>query len=508
MGGSRVRLKTGLRIVAALIAVLMVSLYGGLVLAQSALGWWVSLNCSTDPRLSSPITGNTVCLQLGVPPKFLYWNGTAWAHIGGEDTTGTTVTLDVVDEVAVVALAGQRSAVLTIPGNVTLSGTLTAAYSGDNNSTVQTDRAWFIDENGAISQTLTFPLGDTTRPVRLGIVTTVPATHLGVKVTAYTSGSASTTIRAMQTQPMSGMFGSTLTGPMMPTVTALTAAIRGWDVVISHALAAYAHLRSATFLFDGVNDEVAIVGGAGQVTFEVPSGGTLTFTAEARMGTGTWVAENVTFYTGGFSTFPARGEFQRSGYSEYRLRVTAYTSGSTTAIIVVSPGAGFVRALSEGDTVAHDAVDAGNPLKIGAKATTSISALTPVANGDRTNSFAGIDGVPIVRPYANLEDRVSAVVGITDGSSTSIVAAQGSGIRFCATSVIISNSSATNVTVDIRDGTAGSVLATFPAAANMGGATTTLPVPLCTTANTAMAADPSASASTVAVTLVGFKTKL
>lgn len=158
--------------------------------------------------------------------------------------------------------------------------------------------------------------------------------------------------------------------------------------------------------------------------------------------------------------------------------------------------------------VAHDGVDSGAPLKVGAKATTSVSGNTMVASNDRTDLFAGIDGVQIVRPYANLEDRVSNVVGVTDGSSTSLVAAQGAGIRFCATTLVVSNSSATNVTVDIRDGTAGSVIMTIPAAANMGGAVVPLPIPICTSANTAMAMDPSASATTVTVSALGFKTKL
>lgn len=164
--------------------------------------------------------------------------------------------------------------------------------------------------------------------------------------------------------------------------------------------------------------------------------------------------------------------------------------------------------LMEANMVAHDAADAGNPLKVGARAESSVSGRTAVADNDRTDILAGLDGVLIVRPYANLEDRVNATVGITDGSSTSLVAAQGAGVRFCATTLVVSNSSATNVTVDIRDGTAGSVLMTIPAAANMGGAVLNLPVPLCTTANTAMAADPSASASTVNVTAVGFKSQL
>jgi hypothetical protein len=163
---------------------------------------------------------------------------------------------------------------------------------------------------------------------------------------------------------------------------------------------------------------------------------------------------------------------------------------------------------TDANMVAHDAADAGNPVKIGAKASNATSSRTSVANNDRTDIYAGLDGILITRPYANLEDRVSGVAAVTDGSSTSLVAAQGAGIRFCATTLIVSNSSATNVTVDIRDGTAGSVLMTIPAAANMGGAVIQLAVPICTTANTAMATDPSASASTVTTTAVGFKTAL
>ena len=187
---------------------------------------------------------------------------------------------------------------------------------------------------------------------------------------------------------------------------------------------------------------------------------------------------------------------------------SAPTAPAVWAFMACQNSGGTYDPCQAGDNTAHDAVDTGSPLKIGARAETSISGATKVADQDRTNLYAGVDGVLIVRPHANLEDRVSGTVGITDGSSTAVVAAQGAGIRFCATTITVSNSSATNVTVDIRDGTAGSVLMTIPASANMGGSIVALPVPLCTTANTAFAADPSASASTVAVSAVGFKTAL
>ena len=48
---------------------------------------------------------------------------------------------------------------------------------------------------------------------------------------------------------------------------------------------------------------------------------------------------------------------------------------------------------------------------------------------------------------------------------------------------------------------------TIPAAKGMGGVVVPLRVPLCTTANTALAADPSGSATTVNVTAVGLKTR-
>jgi hypothetical protein len=157
--------------------------------------------------------------------------------------------------------------------------------------------------------------------------------------------------------------------------------------------------------------------------------------------------------------------------------------------------------------VAHDAADADNPIKVGARATTALHSATLVADADRTNLHAGVDGVVITRPHTNLEGVVTGRAAITDGSSTSVIAAQGAGVKVYITSVVIANSSATDVTVDLRDGTAGTVIATFPAPAG-GGVVLPLTVPIPFSANTAVAADPSASASTVTVTLIGFKSKV
>lgn len=163
-----------------------------------------------------------------------------------------------------------------------------------------------------------------------------------------------------------------------------------------------------------------------------------------------------------------------------------------------------------GSGVAHDGADSGNPHKIGAKATTGLSGKTLVANDDRTDLFAGTDGVLIARNVC-LEDVVQSRETNTDGASTAFTSggmvAPGAGIRLWVKSVTISNSSASFCTVDLRDGAAGSVLWTFPVPAT-GGVTHTFDPPLKLTANTALAYDASAATTTLSISANGFKSKV
>lgn len=161
-----------------------------------------------------------------------------------------------------------------------------------------------------------------------------------------------------------------------------------------------------------------------------------------------------------------------------------------------------------GGAIPHDTADSGNPNKVGFKATTSLAGLTLVGNNDRTDGFAGVDGVQLTRPYCNLEDIVDGNVSITDGSSTEVIAAQAAGVRTYITSCTITNTSATAVTVTLRDGAAGTVKWTFPVPANTSGVTMNFLVPLRFSAATAVCADPSAAASTITVSLNGFKSKV
>jgi hypothetical protein len=160
-----------------------------------------------------------------------------------------------------------------------------------------------------------------------------------------------------------------------------------------------------------------------------------------------------------------------------------------------------------GGGVAHDGADSGNPVKVGAKAKATLSTNTLVSADDRTDATSDLDGALLVRSDKALGDVVSGLAAITDGSSTSVISAAGSGVKVYVTDVVIANSSSTNVTVDIRDGTAGSVKLTLPVPAN-GGVVHSFATPIAFSANTAVAADPSAAASTVTVTLSGFKSKV
>lgn len=169
------------------------------------------------------------------------------------------------------------------------------------------------------------------------------------------------------------------------------------------------------------------------------------------------------------------------------------------------------RALLTTGDIAHDAVEAGKPALLGATAESGLSGITTVADGDRTRLYAGLDGVLITRPHANLEDVTRDRATNTDGVSTAFVgelAAAGAGIKHWLTWCTFANSSATAVTVDLRDGAAGSVLWSGPVPANTNGAHVVFPTPFDFTANTAVAYDASAAATTITITCGGFKSKL
>jgi hypothetical protein len=159
--------------------------------------------------------------------------------------------------------------------------------------------------------------------------------------------------------------------------------------------------------------------------------------------------------------------------------------------------------------VAHDGADSGNPLKVGGRAKSTLTGVTLVSADDRSDVMTDLDGVLLARPQVPLGNLLSEVKTDTGGTSTACSTfGAAANLRNYVTAVTISNSSAsTFCTVDLRDGTAGSVIWTFPVPAS-GGVTMNFDPPLRQpTVNTALAFDASAAVSTITIAVNGFQSK-
>lgn len=83
-------------------------------------------------------------------------------------------------------------------------------------------------------------------------------------------------------------------------------------------------------------------------------------------------------------------------------------------------------AVFSGGDVAHDAIDAGNPTKIGGVARASV--VTTVAGGDRVDASFDTNGRFLTWPYQIRGLAVSASATLTNGTATTLIAAGGSGV--------------------------------------------------------------------------------
>jgi hypothetical protein len=156
--------------------------------------------------------------------------------------------------------------------------------------------------------------------------------------------------------------------------------------------------------------------------------------------------------------------------------------------------------------IAHGSTDtSSNPVKQGFKATNSQSGLTLVTSGQRSDAYSGVDGIQLVRPQTNLEDIVTGTATDTAGASTAGIAAQAAGIKTYLTSIILCNSSSTNITVSIKNGVTTVLVLPVPANA---GAIFNPPVPVPGSAATAWNFQGSAAVTTLTCSMVGFKSKI
>lgn len=192
-----------------------------------------------------------------------------------------------------------------------------------------------------------------------------------------------------------------------------------------------------------------------------------------------------------------------NGATVQRVALATDSPGVTTLGQTTKSGSLPVTIASDQE-IAHDAADSGNPTKVGGRATSAEP--TAVASGDRANFYTDLTGRQVIAPYAlpglALQGNPSVITGT---SSTEVVAAQGAGVRFYMTSLLVTNSDATVGTlVSITDGSGGTVLAQGYAAAGGGGFSITFPVPCRTTANTALHAVCGTTSAEVYVSAHGY----
>ena len=139
----------------------------------------------------------------------------------------------------------------------------------------------------------------------------------------------------------------------------------------------------------------------------------------------------------------------------------AQINGVTTTMGNGASGTGVQRVTIADDStgqiisrgnVAHDAVDSGNPVKIGLKAVAHSSNPTAVAAGDRTDWYANRHGIPfMIGGHPNVV-TVRTDFGSAASSTGQAIVTVGSGVKIVVTALHFTVSNATTVNVSFLCG--------------------------------------------------------
>ena len=177
----------------------------------------------------------------------------------------------------------------------------------------------------------------------------------------------------------------------------------------------------------------------------------------------------------------------------YQVTVAGVNVISNTALCDSTDGTICAKVsgggLAIGGQVAAGTAIGGNPLLDGCRAQTAEQ--TAVLDGRQANAACDTLGKRITAPYANKELFLSGKGTQTSTAATTIIAAQGAGVKIYVTSIQCGNSGSAPSTITLND-TSGLVMMN-PAG---GGFTTSLPVPLVVAANTALQFTPSSASTT------------
>ncbi len=152
----------------------------------------------------------------------------------------------------------------------------------------------------------------------------------------------------------------------------------------------------------------------------------------------------------------------------------------------------------------HDSAVTENPVLGGGEARATMP--TAVDDGDAVRQMHDDVGRQVVYPFVPRDLIVHNRITLTSTSETTLIATGGAGVFHDLLFLSLSNESATEVRVDIRDDTAGTVRYSIDLAADGGGAIVKFPVPLTAGAvNDNWTAQLSAAVSTVYITAIAIK---
>jgi hypothetical protein len=207
----------------------------------------------------------------------------------------------------------------------------------------------------------------------------------------------------------------------------------------------------------------------------------------------------------GSLTVDNAGTFATQAAQSGTWTVQPGNTANTTAWLVTGTGGTFPTS----GVAAHGAAVSGSPVLVGFEARTSNG--TAVDNGDVIRMQATIEGKAVTQPYSvrgATWSYAAASGGIVNTTGVTIVAAAGSSVRNCVTSVDIENGHATVSTeVVLRDGASGTVLKRWWTQAAGGGIAKTLPVPVCGSANTLLEVAAITTGSAIYVNAEGYTTQ-
>lgn len=166
----------------------------------------------------------------------------------------------------------------------------------------------------------------------------------------------------------------------------------------------------------------------------------------------------------------------------------------------ITPGTGAANLGKAEDAVAADG-DVG-VMALGVR--NDALASKTGSNGDYTQITVDQTGKVVTSPYAPEGARASGTATVTGTSDTSVVAASGSGsLKLYITSAQIVNTGSTTSLITFKNGSGGSTLA-YSIAPTGGGSNILFPVPLVTSANTALYFAAASSSTTIYVSAQGY----